>query len=195
VLCARLATGRDRPDLSIRAPEGVVPEEEVEDRETRATHALAAYRERRRRRRGEDTWFGSSSCLLAESVGTDAVKRRQELLADACEQGMPVPLFEQMYDVAREEGLDPALGYELVRCGLGVCPPDDGVSNAPAEPSSDKYAPAWLLQPPSDPDEVLRERMLRLSFRRLRSLLEQHAEPADALRAFAREPDVAVYGY
>jgi hypothetical protein len=172
-----------------------VAEQDVEDREARAGHALAAYRERRRRRRGEDTWFGSSTCLLGDSSGAEAVHRRKELMAEAAAQGMPMSLAEQMYDVSREEGLDPALAYELVRCGLGVCPPESGVSNAPEQPSSDKYAPGWLLQPASAPDEVLRERMLRLSFRRLRSLLEQHDEPADALRAFAREPDVGVHGY
>jgi len=168
---------------------------DVEDREARARHALAEYRERRRRRRAEDTWFGSAACLVGESTPEETLHRRDELLGEACAQGMSMALAEQMYDIAREEGLDPALGYELLRCGLGVCPPEDGVSSAPAQPSSDKYAPGWLLQPASDPDEVLRERMLRLSFRRLRSLLEEQDDPAEAMRAFAREPDVGVYGY
>jgi hypothetical protein len=176
-----------------------VETEDVEDREARAGHALAAYRERRRRRRADDTWFGSASCTLAQSEAhlarEDVVSRRQELLEEAIGDGMPLVLVEQLYDVAREEGLDPTLAYELVRCGLGICPPPEGVSNAPAQPSSDKYAPAWVLQPSADPDDVLRERMLRLSFRRLRSLLEGHPDPADALHAFAREPDVGVFGY
>lgn len=171
----------------------------MEDREARADHALAAYRERRRRRRAEDTWFGSAACLVehtdAPLAAEDAVHRRAELLAEAVAEGMSPALAEQMYDVAREEGLDPGLAYELMRCGLGVVPPAEGVSSAPEQPATDKYAPGWLLQPPSDPDEVLRERMLRLSFRRLRALLEAHPEPAEALRSFAREPDVDVYGY
>jgi hypothetical protein len=37
--------------------------------------------------------------------------------------------------------------------------------------------------------------MLRMSFRRLRGLLEEHPQPEEALRAFAREPDVGHYGY
>lgn len=168
----------------------------MRDREARAGRALAAYRERRRRRRAEDTWFGSAACLADETLTAEgAAQRRQELLAEAAEDGMSAALAAQTYDVAREEGLDPALGFELVRCGLGVVPPGDGVSSASREPVSDKYAPEWLLQPPSEPDEVLRERMLRLSFRRLSGLLQEHPEPTDALRAFAREPDVDVYGY
>jgi len=172
--------------------------ETLVEREARAVHALAAYRERRRRRRAEDTWFGSSSCLL-ENVesqpGQTTAQRRQELLDEARLEGMSPALAEQLYDVAREEGLDPSLAYELVRCGLGVSPPVEGVSNAPSQPTSDKYAPGWVLQPPADPDEVLRERMLRLSFRRLRGLLEEHADPSTALKSFAAEPDVGVHGY
>lgn len=168
------------------------------ERMARAGHALEAYRERRRRRRGEDTWFGSASCLVAGEGAVapeEAVRRRSDLLEDAAQDGIPAPLAEQLYDVAREEGLDPALALELVRCGLGVCPPEEGLSSAPEQPTSDKYAPGWLLQPPTGTDELLRERMLRLSFRRLRSLLEVHPEPAEAMRAFAAEPDVGVHGY
>ena len=108
--------------------------------------------------------------------------------------GLAPELAEMMYDVAAEEGLDPVLAYELVRSGLGVAPPAGGVANAADQPASDKYYPTWLL-PASPTDDVLRERMLRLSFRRLRSLLEVHADPAEAFRLYAREPDVGVYGF
>lgn len=168
------------------------------DREESASRALNAYRERRRRRRAEDTYFGSSDCLLSrtESAGgeADLTSRRVEIMEAAQQSGMPPELAELLYDVARDEGLDPALGYELVRCGLGVCPPDDGISNAPTQPTTDKYVPEWL-DPALPPDALLRERMLRLSFRRLLSLLERHAEVDDAFRAFAREPDVGYMGY
>jgi hypothetical protein len=100
-----------------------------------------------------------------------------------------------MYDIAVEEGLDPMLAFELVRSGLGVAPPADGIDNSPSQPTTDKYTPGWLMQPASPTDDMLRERMLRLSFRRVRGLLEAHADPADALRAFAREPDVGAFGY
>lgn len=164
-----------------------------------ASRALGAYLERRRRRRSEDTYFGSSSCLLAGAeAGTDTRERehrRLEILEEAVQAGMSTELAEQLYDVAREEGLDPALGYELVRCGIGVMPPPEGLSNAPSQPSSDPYTPEWVLDAPIPPDELLRERTLRLSFRRLRALLEQHEDADQAFRAFAQEPDVGVSGY
>ncbi|HEX8276558.1 MAG TPA: hypothetical protein VF615_28215 [Longimicrobiaceae bacterium] len=168
------------------------------DREASASHALHEYRERRRRRRAEDTYFGSSDCMLSkterEGGESDLTSRRVEIMEAAQQSGMPPELAELLYDVARDEGLDPALGYELVRCGLGVCPPDDGLSNAPMQPTTDKYRPEWL-DPAVPPDTLLRERMLRLSFRRLLSLLERHPEVDDAFRAFAREPDVGYLGY
>lgn len=173
-------------------------ERELAAREATAGRALNAYRERRRRRRAEDTYFGSADCLLVNAeAGLDAAelsRRRIDVVAEAVAAGVPPELAEMLYDVAREEGLDPVLAYELVRSGLGVSPPPDGVANAPSQPTSDKYAPEWLY-PPVPTDAVLRERMLRMSFRRLRALLERHADPEEALRAFAREPDVGQYGY
>lgn len=169
-----------------------------EEREESAGHALNAYRERRRRRRAEDTYFGSTDCLLVEAeegVGEgEREQRRIEILQEAEEEGMSPELAELLYDVAREEGLDPALGYELVRCGLGVVPPPEGVSNAPSQPETDKYVPEWLA-PALPTDALLRERTLRLSFRRLRKLLEEREEVDEAMRAFAREPDVGYMGY
>ena len=164
------------------------------EREQRAEHALEAWRERRRRRRAADTWFGTADGLLADEAAVDVaerVRRRMDVVAEAVEAGMSPELAEMMYDVAREEGLDPVLAYELVCSGLGVAPPPEGVANAEAQPASDKYYPTWLL-PPTPTDDVLRERMLRLSFRRLRSLLERCGEPAEAFRLYAREPDVGV---
>jgi hypothetical protein len=173
-------------------------ESEMAQREETAGRALHEYRERRRRRRAEDTYFGSADCLLAKAeAGIDvqeSSRRRMDVLMDAQEQGMPPDLAEMLYDVAIEEGLDPALAYELVRSGLGVVPPQNGVANAPSQPTTDKYVPEWLY-PPVPTDEILRERMLRLSFRRLRSLLERHDDPDEAVRAFAREPDVGHYGF
>ena len=173
-------------------------EREMAEREETAGRALAEYRERRRRRRAEDTYFGSAECLLDRAQeGADAAelsRRRIDILAEATAAGMSPELAEMLYDVAQEEGLDPALAYELVRSGLGVCPPQEGVANASSAPTVDKYVPEWLY-PPVPTDEVLRERMLRMSFRRLRGLLEEHPDPVEALRAFAREPDVGHYGY
>ena len=169
------------------------------DTETHADHVLEAYRERRRRRRADDTFFGSSSCLIGHdpdgSGEGDGIRRRAELMDDARAAGMSPELADMMYDIAVEEGLDPGLAFELVRSGLGVAPPEEGIDNAPSQPTSDKYTPGWLMQPPSPTDTMLRERMLRLSFRRVRGLLETHPDPAEAFRAFEREPDVGSYGY
>jgi hypothetical protein len=171
--------------------------EDWQDQEERAALALDAYRERRRQRRGEDTYFGSAELLEnAEQVLTKAEheRRRIEIMNDADAAGMPPDLADMLYDIAREERLDPSLAFELVRSGLGVAPPPDGVSNAPVQPTTDKYTPEWLGAP-IGADELIRERTLRLSFRRLRGLLETHSDPAAAFRAFAREPDVEHVGY
>ena len=172
-------------------------EDSVQRREESARHALDAFRERRRRRRAEDTYFGSADVLLgrgAEPFEPELERRRSDLIDAAEAEGMSHELAELLYDVALEEGLDPALGFELVRTGLGVAPPPEGLSNAPAAPVMDKYLPAWMF-PPEPTDHMLRERMLHTSFRRLRSLLEQHPDIDEAFRCFAHEPDVGHYGY
>lgn len=164
-----------------------------EEREHSIGAVLDAYRERRRRRRGEDTYFGSLDCLIsAADPGTR--ERKSDLMEEGRAAGMPEPLTEMLYDIAQEEGIDPGLAFDLVRSGLGVAPPPGGVSNAAQVPVSDPHLPEWFFQP-STPDELLRERMLRVSFRRFRSLLEQHPEVEDAFRAFADEPDVGYFGY
>ena len=170
----------------------------LEGREESARRVLNGYLERRRRRRGEDTYFGGAECFLEQAEGTldtpERERRRSEILADADEAGMSRDLAEFLYDIAREEGLDPALGFELVRSGLGICPPADGISNATAAPATDKYLPPWMF-PAAPPDQMIRERTLHLSFRRLRSLLEQHHDVDEAFRRFANEPDVGHCGY
>jgi hypothetical protein len=172
-------------------------EQAMAEREERARRALEAYRERRRRRRAPDTWFGSDECLLTRAEPEDEaerLRRRMDVVTESQEAGMPPELAELIYDVAREEGLDPALAYEVVRSGLGVAPPPGGVETASEQPSSDKYYPSWLL-PASPPDDVLRERMLRMSFRRVRAMLEAHEDPEEAFRAYSHEPDVGLYGF
>lgn len=173
-------------------------EDDVERREQSARHALNAYRERRRRRRGEDTFFGSVELLLASAheglEERELDRRRSQILEEAEEVGMSADLVELLYDVALEEGIDPALGFDLVRSGLGVAPPADGVSNAPDDPMVDKYLPAWMF--PAEPtDRLLRERMLRVSFRRLRGMLEEEEDVEQAFIRFANEPDVGHFGY
>lgn len=168
-------------------------------REESARHVLEAFRERRRKRRGDDTFFGSDALVLDPAgderpTGADTQRRRVEIMEDAAELGMPEELAALLYDIALEEGLEPALGFELVRTGLGVAPPQDGLSNAPDQPTVDKYLPSWMF-PPEPTERLLRERMLRVSFRRLRTILREEPDPEVALRRFASEPDVGHYGY
>jgi hypothetical protein len=172
--------------------------DDVASKERSADHALEGFRERRRRRRGEDTYFGSSELLrsaLEEGVSRDELDtRRSSILAEAAERGVPLDLVELLYDIAWEEGLDPAIAYELVLTGLGVAPPAEGITTTSAAPASDKYLPPWMF-PATPPDQLLRERMLRVSFRRLRALLEEYEEVDEAFRRFANLPDVGHYGY
>jgi hypothetical protein len=169
-----------------------------ENKERSAERILEGFRERRRRRRGEDTYFGSSALFRAAvEDGIDVTEldsRRSSILEDAVAEGVPVDLAELLYDVAWEEGLDPAVGFELVRTGLGVAPPADGVTTAVDAPAVDKYLPPWMF-PATPPDALLRERMLRFSFRRLRHFLEEDDDVDSAFRKFANEPDVGHYGY
>ena len=170
----------------------------LERRQESARHVLQAYRERRRRRRAEDTYFGSAEVLLQGAHeglhDRDLDRRRSEIMEEAAQAGMSTELAELLYDIALEEGIDPAVGFDLVCSGLGVAPPSEGVSNAPADPMVDKYLPPWMF--PAEPtDQVLRERMLRTSFRRLRAMLQEEADVEDAFSRFAREPDVGHYGY
>lgn len=178
--------------------ESPLSETEMERREESARHALNGYRERRRRRRGEDTYFGSAEALLEQAEAgldpSDLERRRSEIMEDGEEVGMGSDLVALLYDVAREEGLDPGLALELVKSGLGVMPPPEGISTESAAPTTDPYLPPWMF-PPSPPDHLLRERTLHVSFRRLRSLLEQHHDLDDAFRFFASAPDVGHVGY
>jgi hypothetical protein len=170
----------------------------VERREASAQRALAGYRERRRRRRSDDTWFGSESLfrdVVDDGLSPDELdSRRAAILEESEIEGIPLDLAELAYDIAWDEGLDPAVGYELVRTGLGVAPPDGGIETSSDQPEVDRYLPTWMF-PASPPDTLLRERMLRFSFRRLRSFLEEEGDPDEAFRRFANEPDVGHFGY
>lgn len=158
-----------------------------------ALEALARYREERARDGGGRV--GAAECLLQRvaSVGDEEprLRRRIELVEKAVEEGwMDREMAGEVYDVAREEGLEPAFAFELVRCGVAVCGPEE----APEAPTVEKGRPAWLEEPVPE-EEALHERRLRMSFRRLRHLLEEKGSPEEALIAFAEEPDVDTCGY
>ena len=130
--------------------------------------------------------------LLSESPA--ATRRREDLIAEAVAAGHRHEFADRIYDLATETGLDPALAFAVVLSDLGVrelasSPPDKWQETQVEAP------PAWVNPDPPQPDEASRERQLRLTFRRLQSLIEVSPSPEIALEAFTREPDVDDVGY
>lgn len=122
-------------------------------------------------------------------------RRREDLIARAVDAGHLHEYANQMYDVAAEEGVDPAIAFEIVLSGVGVrelAPPN----NDSWEETQVEAPPVWLTDNhPPPPDDAARERRIRASFRRLRSLTESSATPQEALRTFVSEPDVGEVDY
>jgi hypothetical protein len=114
-------------------------------------------------------------------------------MEEAVAEGIRTDAAELLYDIALEEGLDPAIGLELVRARLAVAPPhgDEGPADAPA---TDRYLPAWIF-PATPPARLEQERTMRVSFRRLRGFLESQGDVEAAFRRFAAEPDVGYHDY
>jgi hypothetical protein len=162
-----------------------------------ALQALARYRELRA---ADGAIRTGRECLLerARALGEEEPRRRREELVEDAVAGMGLSRAEaeEVYDIAAEEGLDPAFAFELVRCGVAVYEPGGaGPVTAPGE-SSMRAPPEWLAGPAAPPADVARrERRLRTTFRRLRSLLERYPTPEQALEAFAEEEDVGEYEY
>lgn len=120
-------------------------------------------------------------------------RRREQLVGRAMAAGHSREYADRIYDVAMEEHLDPALAFEIVLDGKGVRdlapePPDNW------EEAQVEAPPEWINEPPPA-EEAERERHLRLSFRRLRSLVERSDSPDAALSAFLAEPDVGEVDY
>lgn len=161
------------------------------DRRRAALRALEQYRERPR---AVEAGKGVE-CLIdrAAQVEDEAMRhrRRNELVEEAEEAGIPHTFAEEVYDVARQEGVEPAFAFELVRCRVGVRELEDDEAEPPA---TDPGRPDWVGEAPS-PDAARRERRLRASFRRLRALLEGCDTAEEALTNFAKQPDVGEYGY
>ena len=127
----------------------------------------------------------------AERLGAGREQRREHLIERAEAQGLGRPEAEQAYDVASEVGLEPAYGIALVVEGISV----QMLSGARPDVSAAEPAePEWVDTPPSAAD-ASRERRLRQTFRRLRSLLEREPDPEAAFRALAREPDLETFDY
>jgi hypothetical protein len=151
-----------------------------------ALDALARYRAREERDDAE--W----ALLLRASEAENAPKRRIELIEWAeREHGLPSDRAAFIHDIAREEGLDPAFAFELVRCGVGVQELGDPV----VDETLVEGPPEWVAPPVPAGFSPARERLLRASFRRLRAHLAAAPTPEAALVAFVEEPDVGEVVY
>lgn len=135
--------------------------------------------------------------LFAWEDGPDGeLERRHEVLLDRAVErdGLDREAAEAAYALSLEEGLEPELGLLLAASGVGVVELAK-LETDPEGIGSQQSPPEWVAEADLPVSEARRERRLRLSFRRLRSLLEESGSAADALRRFANEPDVAEGAY
>ncbi len=149
-----------------------------------------------RYRRGAAERGEAAACLLGRAQELEAMagheRRRSELVDRAVRgSGLEWAEAEGVYDLAHEEGLDPALAFELLHCHVLVLGPEDiRPTESRAGTELEDRPPEWIGAPPPPEAEARRERRLRGSFRRLRRLLEERGSPEEALVAFVEEPDV-----
>ena len=137
---------------------------------------------------GEAATMLESLRARAFAVGVGERPRRREELVELAEEKLSLPRedAEAIYDISREEGLEPALAFELVRSGLAVCLTPETTGDAPV---IDTGNPQWLeAAPPAE--EADWERRLRATLRRMRGLVEKLNDDDAAFAAFVREPDV-----
>lgn len=141
-------------------------------------------------------WVG---CLQERAAALaqlpDRERRHLEVVESARERtGLPLTTIELAYELALEEGLDPALALEILVCKVAVIE----LSEAPADEAHAFTPPEWVapVVPPGIPeDHVILERRMRKTFRRLRHMLEENDDLSRAIAAFAAEPDLAVFDY
>ena len=117
------------------------------------------------------------------------LERTNAIMANSVKYRIPVDLAEDIYDIALSEGIDPALGFQLVKVESGF--------KATARSSMAAYGYTQLQLPTArfyDPDVTVkdlydRETNLRICFRFLRDLLEQFDHDMElALVAYNRGP-------
>ena len=135
------------------------------------------------------------SCLRSRLRALPELSERHADMVAGVEKRTHVPraTLERAYDLAREAGLDPALALELVGCGVSVVELD--TEPTVAEEAHSSNAPDWVAPPSAPTDVLVLERRLRLTFRRLRTLLEREDDLTRAIEAFACEPDVQAYDF
>ncbi len=117
------------------------------------------------------------------------LERTNAIMANSARYQIPADLAEDIYDIALSEGIDPALGFQLVKIESGF----KGSARSPM----DAYGYTQLQLPTAryyDPDVTVkdlfeRETNLRIGFRFLRDLLEQFDHDMElALVAYNRGP-------
>jgi hypothetical protein len=117
------------------------------------------------------------------------LERTSAILENSAKFQIPADLAEDIYDIALSEGIDPALGFRLVKVESGF--------RATARSKMDAYGYTQLQVPTArfyDPDVTAkdlydRETNLRIGFRFLRDLLEQFDHDMElALVAYNRGP-------
>lgn len=124
----------------------------------------------------------------------DRERRHAELMESHEARGAASrQVLELAYEIAQEEGLDPAFALEIISCRVGVLELE-APTGASTEETHSETAPEWVV-PPERPSEQAVERRMRMTFRRMRAGLEQHDDPAAALDWFANAPDVGHYDY
>jgi hypothetical protein len=123
-------------------------------------------------------------------------ERRHEVLLDqaVARDRLDPAQAEAVYELALEENLEPEFGLLLAATGVGVVELE-ALATDPERLGIQQSPPGWVADAGIPPVEARRERRLRLSFRRLRGLLEESGSAAEALRRFANEPDVAEDAY
>ncbi len=117
------------------------------------------------------------------------LERTSAILENSARYQIPADLAEDIYDIALSEGIDPALGFQLVKV--------ESSFKATARSSMDAYGYTQLQLPTAriyDRDLTVRdlydrETNLRFGFRFLRDLLEQFDHDMElALVAYNRGP-------
>ena len=117
------------------------------------------------------------------------LERTSAILENSARYQIPADLAEDIYDIALSEGIDPELGFRLVKVESGF--------KATARSSMEAYGYTQLQLPTArfyDPDVTVRdlyqrETNLRIGFRFLRDLLEQFDHDMElALVAYNRGP-------
>jgi hypothetical protein len=117
------------------------------------------------------------------------LERTSAILENSARYQIPADLAEDIYDIALSEGIDPALGFQLVKV--------ESSFKATARSSKDAYGYTQLQLPTArfyDRDLTVRdlydrETNLRIGFRFLRDLLEQFDHDMGlALVAYDRGP-------